>query len=157
MDTDSLILWFKVPDIYETMKENLERFDTSDYPLNNIYDMPRVNKKVIGLMKNENNGKIMTEFAGLRAKLYSYKVSNSVHNDDKIYKKAKGVKGSVLKDINFDNYMSCLFDHQILKKNQHLIRSKDHQVRTTVQSKVALSWADDKRALDQNDGTDTSP
>ncbi|XP_044019812.1 uncharacterized protein LOC122860176 [Aphidius gifuensis] len=86
MDTDALAYLFTVPDIYECMKKNLEKFDTADYPENNIYNMPLVNKRKIGVMKDENQGKIVTEFVGLRAKAYSMKILN----EDKIIKKAKG-------------------------------------------------------------------
>ena len=44
-------------------------------------------KKVIGLMKDELDGKIMTKFVGLRAKTYSYLIDNG--NEDK---KAKDTK-----------------------------------------------------------------
>ena len=45
------------------------------------------NRKVIVLMKDELGGKLMTEFAALRRKTYSYLI-----NDDDGNKKAKGTK-----------------------------------------------------------------
>lgn len=34
----------KTDDFYADMKANIERFDTSDYPNENVYSIPRVNK-----------------------------------------------------------------------------------------------------------------
>ena len=71
MDTDSFIVYIKTDDIYKDIAEDVEtRFDTSNYEL----DRPlpkRKYKKVIGLMKGELGGKIMTKFVGLRAKTYT--------------------------------------------------------------------------------------
>ncbi|KAF0747557.1 DNA pol B 2 domain-containing protein [Aphis craccivora] len=67
-DTDSLILEIKTNDFYQDIKINLDNFDTSDYPKDNIYGLPLVNKKVSGNFKDELNGKIMTEFISLRAR-----------------------------------------------------------------------------------------
>ena len=49
-------------------------------------------KKVIVLMKDELDGKIMKEIAALRPKMYSY-----LTNDGHIHKKAKGKKKCVTK------------------------------------------------------------
>ena len=105
-DTDSLLYRFNVPDIYDYIKRDLIRFDTSDYPSDNIYEIPLVNEKVLGLMKDKKNGKITTEFVGLRAKLYAYKILG----EDKDKKKAKGIRGPALRTINFDDYKQCLFE-----------------------------------------------
>ena len=48
------------------------RFDTSNYELDIDHCLKEKIKKVIGLMKDELDGKTMTKFVGLRAKTYSY-------------------------------------------------------------------------------------
>ena len=66
-----------------------KRFDTSNYEANRPLPK-RKKKKVIRLMKDELGGKIMTEFAALRPKTYSY-----LMDDGKNDKKAKGTKNCV--------------------------------------------------------------
>ena len=65
MDTDSLVYEIKTEDFYANIMDDiLARFKTSGY----IPDRPLhigLNKKVIGLMKDELGGKIMTEFVAL--------------------------------------------------------------------------------------------
>ena len=75
MDTDSLVYDIKTEDFYEDIANDAEaRFDTSGYSKTDFRPLPiGLNKKVIGLMKDELGGKIMTEFVALRPKLYSYK------------------------------------------------------------------------------------
>ena len=75
MDTDSLIYNIKTKDFYADIADDvLARFDTSGYDKNDARPLPiGKNKKLIGLMKDELGGKIMTEFTALRPKLYSYK------------------------------------------------------------------------------------
>ena len=53
---DSFIYYIECDDAHETIRHNIARFDTSDYPANNMYDMSLANKNVSGLMKNKNNG-----------------------------------------------------------------------------------------------------
>ncbi|XP_066588944.1 uncharacterized protein [Prorops nasuta] len=143
-DTDSLVYSIECDDVYSVMKRDLVKFDTSDYSPDNRYGLPRVNKKVPGLMKDENNGKIMTEFVGLRAKMYTFKVQDCT----KITKKAKGVKGYVIdRNITFDDYKDCLDNFTVQSRNQNLIRSKLYKVFSTTQRKIALSPYDDKRHI----------
>ena len=62
------------------------------------------NKKVIGLMKDELGGKILTEFVALRPKTYSY-----LTDDYKEDKKAKRTKKCVIKRrLKFNDYKYCL-------------------------------------------------
>jgi len=56
-------------------------------------------------MKDENNDAIMTEFVGLRTKIYALRV------DSKDTKKMKGVKNNIVaRIITFDDYTRCLQD-----------------------------------------------
>ncbi|XP_067205407.1 uncharacterized protein [Linepithema humile] len=140
-DTDSLIYFLHCEDAYRDMKRDISKFDTSDYSEDNAYGMPRANKKVPGLMKDENNGAIMTEFVGLRAKMYALRVTGQ-----KDTKKIKGVKKSVVaRTITFDDYTRCLNAEIELTRRQLCIRSKMHEVYTVSESKLALSPYDDKR------------
>ncbi|XP_076678761.1 uncharacterized protein LOC143374488 [Andrena cerasifolii] len=151
-DTDSLIYHIQCDDIYETMKHNIDRFDTSDYPIGNTYDRPRLNKKVPRLMKDENNGMIMTEFVGLRAKMYALRIDGK-----KDTKKAKGVKTNVIaRTITFDDYAQCLQKEIEMVRRQSCIRLKLHKVYTISESKIVLSPCDDKRYT-VPDSTDTLP
>jgi len=125
-DTDSLIYNIKCNDVYDIMKRDIAKFDTSDYPIDNAYGIPLVNKKVPGLMKDENNGAIMTEFVGLRAKMYALRVDGK-----KDTKKVKGVKSNVVaRTITFDDYTRCLHDEIEMMRKQSCIRSKLHEVYT---------------------------
>ena len=59
-------------------------------------------------MKDETNSIPITEFVGLKPKMYSYTT------ESKEQKIAKGVQRAVVKnDICFDNYKTVLFDHTI--------------------------------------------
>jgi len=87
-DTDSFCYEIKTNDFYKDIADDiLSRFDTSDYPKDHPSGIKsKVNKKVIGMFKDKAGGKQMEEFVGLKAKLYSYKISG-----EKNYKKCKGV------------------------------------------------------------------
>ncbi|XP_025074795.1 uncharacterized protein LOC112552841 [Pogonomyrmex barbatus] len=150
-DTDSLVYHIQCDDVYKTMKRDIARFDTSDYPPDNAYGMPLVNKKVSGLMKDENND-AMTEFIRLRAKIYAVRVDGR-----KDIKKAKGVKNNVVaRTITFDDYTRCLNEEIEMTRRQSCIRSKLHQVYTVSESKIVLSPYDDKRYIIP-DTTETLP
>ncbi|XP_037926191.1 uncharacterized protein LOC119661065 [Hermetia illucens] len=143
-DTDSLIYEIECYDFYEVIKRDCRnRFDTSDYPSNNIFGIPLVNKKVLGLMKDENNGKIMTEFVGLRSKMYAIRVAG----EDKM-KKSKGVKSQIVKNrLSFDDFVDCLKNNTRKEVKQNLIQSQKHKVSSVRQLKIALSANDDKRYI----------
>ena len=79
----------KADDIYKDVAEDaVTRFDSSNYELDRPLPKGK-NKKVIGLMKDELGGKIMTKFVGLRAKTYSYLIDDG--SEDKKAKSTKNV------------------------------------------------------------------
>ena len=72
MDTDSFVMNIKTNDFYRDISTDVKkRFDTSNYEINRPLPTGK-NKKVIGLMKDELGGKMVTEFVTLRPKTYSY-------------------------------------------------------------------------------------
>ena len=52
------ISYIECDNVYDIMKRDVNRFNTSDYAIDNAYCIPLDNKKVPGLMKDENNGSI---------------------------------------------------------------------------------------------------
>ena len=116
MDTDSFVMNIKTNDFYRDITNDVERrFDTSNYEVNRPLPTGK-NKKVIGLMKDELGGKIITEFFTLRPKTYSY-----LTDDSKEDKKAKGTKKCVIKRmIKFDDYKNCLLNGEVILKSQDL-------------------------------------
>ena len=147
-DTDSLCYEIITDDLYADMAKNLDWFDTSDYPPNHPCYSTK-NAKVIGKFKDEMNGNIVQEFVGLRAKMYSLLDSNH----EKLT--AKGIKKSfVAKHLRHQMYKDCLFGESSTRAEFHTLRSRNHQVRTELVEKDALSCFDDKRFLLENT-TDT--
>ena len=142
-DTDSFIINIKTNYFYEDIASDVEnRFDTSNYEVKRPLPMGK-NKKVIGLMKDELGGKIITEFVTLRPKTYSF-----LTDDGKEDKKAKGTKKCVIKKmIKFNNYKKCLLNDEVIFKSQQRVISKKHEVYTENINKIALSSNDDKRIV----------
>ena len=118
-----------------------KRFDSSNYEANRPLPTGK-NKKLIGLMKDDLEEKIMTEFAPLRPKTYSYLMDD--YNSDK---KAKETKKCVIKRIiEFNHDLYYLFNEKPTLQLQQWFKSEAH----TEITKIALISNDDKRlqALD---------
>ncbi|VDI81881.1 Hypothetical predicted protein [Mytilus galloprovincialis] len=144
-DTDSLAYEIQTDDFYKDITPHVqEKFDTSNYPAEHPSSIPTgINKKVLGVFKDECGGKIMTDFVGLRAKLYAFKM-----DDGKATKKAKGVTKNVIKrSIGFEDYERCLTTQQEIHRPMNIIRSHLHQIYTEQVNKIALSAKDDKRHI----------
>ena len=149
MDTDSFVMNIKTNDFYKDIANDVEKtFDTSNYECNRPLPTGK-NKKVIGLMKDELGGKIITEFVTLRPKTSSYST-----DDGKEDKKAKGTKNCIIKRMTkFNDYKSCLLKDKVLLKSQQRFISKKHDVYTEDINKVALSNNDDKRIVSSDEIT----
>ena len=144
-DTDSLMYEIQKSNFNIDISADVEhRFDTSNYPSCHPSGIPTgLNKKVLGMFKDEANGKVIDEFVGLRAKLYSYKMFEGEES-----KKCKGVKKSVVKNsITHEDYKECLFTGKERLQKMNVIRSRKHEVYTEEVNKVTLCPNDDKRHI----------
>ena len=143
MDTDSFVMNIKTNNFYKDIANDVEkRFDTSNYEVNRPLPTGK-NKEVIGLMKDDLGGKIITEFVTLRPTTYSYLTDNGKED-----KKAKGTKRCVIKImIKFNDYKNCLLKDKLILKSQQRFISKKHDVYTENINKIALSNNDDKRIV----------
>ena len=150
MDMDSLIYHIKMEDFYKDIAEDvLARFDTSDHRSDRPLPMG-LNRKVIGLMKDEMGGEVIEEFVALRPELYSYRKSDGIED-----KKCKGIKKNVVKEtLTFKDYKNCLFKQSHIYRSQLMFRSIRHDVHTIEVNKLALSADDDKRIVGE-DGIST--
>ena len=144
-DTDSLCYQITTDDVYNDFFNDRDKFDFSEYNKNSNY-FDNCNKKVLGKFKDETNNIPITEFIGLRSKMYSY-----IKNDDNENKTAKGIKRNVIKnDLNHRNYKETLFNNQQVHHKMKTIRSDKHQLNSYEINKVSLSAYDDKRFLHNN-------
>ena len=129
-DTDSLVYHITTTNIYENMKENLTLYDTSNFPLNNSC-YSNINKKVLGKMKDEMNGKPILEFIGLRAKLYSILMT------DEEKQTAKGAPRVAIKQqLSHKDYKACLESHQLKYSVATNIRSELHRIYSVKHQKL---------------------
>ena len=145
-DTDSVTYEIEAEDVYQDFWNDKDRFDNSDYPENSPY-FDKTNKKVIGKFKDEACGIPITEFVGLRSKMYSY-----IKDNNKGGKTAKGIKKNIIKNnIKHEDYKNVLINNKQIHHTMKTIRSSKHQLGSYEINKVSLSCFDDKRYI-ANDG-----
>ena len=139
-DTDSLGYLIESADLYQDMSKTLHLYDTSNYPRDHVL-YSKVNERRPGVMKDECPGKIISEFVGLRSKMYAF-----VCNQGAETKIAKGVqKSTISSKLRFEQYKTCLFEEIQEMSECYNIRSDKHTLYLTHVNKIGLSAADDKR------------
>ena len=144
-DTDSLTYEIESNDVYEDLWKDKHLFDNSDYPKESKYHYIE-NKKVIGKFKDEACGKPISEFVGLKSKMYSYIMENG-----KGGMTAKGVKKDTIRNnIKHTDYKRTLINNEQLHHKMKTIRSVNHQLGSYEINKVSLSCFDDKRYIHDN-------
>ena len=138
-DTDSFVYKIKTDDFYQDMYDNKEHYDMSDYPKESDFYNTK-NKKVLGKFKDETPTGVITNFIGIRSKVYTIKTNETV------IKKAKGVSKVVVdKNIGFEDYKDCVLINKPCHKPINSIRTHNLTNYSITQNKLALSNKDDKR------------
>ena len=140
-DTDSLTYEIKSKDVYEEFFKWKDLFDFSNYSKDSKF-FNETNKKVIGKMRDESEGKIIDEFVGLKSKMYSMK-----NIDGKESNTAKGVNIAT----EFNEFKNTLFNKKIIRHEMRRIQGKKQKMGTYEINKISLSVFDDKRFV-LNDG-----
>ena len=137
-DTDSLTYEIEAEDVYKDFWNDKDMFDNSDYLESSPYYC-NVDKKIIGKFKDEACGIPITEFIGLKFKMYFY-----VKDNEKGGKTAKGIKKCVIKNnIKHEDYKNTLINNKRMHRKMKTIRSQRHQLGSYEINKVSLSrWGD---------------
>jgi hypothetical protein len=162
-DTDSLCYHIRTADAYRDMADMRELLDCSGYPEGHPLRDP-ANAKVAGKFKDETHGDPITEYVGLKPKMYAYCTVPAVlpqeqqhdgathmgcagtSGEPKECKRAKGVPRAALEACaTLDDYDAVLRQATRMRIQAHAIRSWRHALYTISVDKVALSAFDSKR------------
>ena len=153
-DTDSLVIYVETEDFYKDIAGDVEKwFHTSNYDEKDKRPLPiGINKKVIGMFKDELGGKITIELCAFRAKTYAFLLDDNTEK-----KRAKGTKRCIIKkEIMFEHYKDCLLNDKTIIKSQQRFRSDHHNVHPEEVNKIALS-SNDSKILQTYDKITTYP
>ncbi|KAJ8685668.1 hypothetical protein QAD02_021461 [Eretmocerus hayati] len=143
-DTDNVVLEvISIYDIYiDIMVKDKDRFDTSNFLIDNCYGVERANARVLAKMEDVYGGRIIRGAVFICSKVYPLLLDS----DESEKKVLEGEKQNVVRNtITSDDYKSCLFDQEILYVNQNPIRHKNQGNSTVRERKLALRSLDDKR------------
>lgn len=133
------------------MADMKEHFDTSSYETDHFLYSNKY-KKTPGKFKDELSGKLITEYIGLRPKMYSltYNVEHRLGNATIVFEKEKNVTKGISRvakedQLCHDNFQQCIFNNTPTLHVMQLIRSEQHKLFIQQVVKKGLSNFDDKR------------
>ena len=140
-DTDSFLFSCQTEDVFQDMYEHRDLFDTSDFPKEHFL-YSDVNKKKMGKIKSETGHMCISEFCGLRSKMYAFSCNNKDES------RAKGIsKVVVRKELKLQHYKDTLFNESQLRSQMSSLRSHNHHIYCETVNKIGLSCFDDKRFI----------
>lgn len=132
-------------DVFRDMKEYSHLLDLSNYPKNHTLYNER-NKKRLGFLKDECEGRIISEFVGLKPKLYSIKYDNG-----DIIKRCKGLQNIIVENyIKHEDYIDVLQNEKYIVAQNRRIESKKLELRTIEIKKISHTCLCDKRFILDN-------
>ena len=140
MDTDSFIFYVECDDYFNTI--DLETYDTSNFPADHeLYS--EVNKKVIGLPKNETGSDVITSVAAIRSKAYSVQSESG-----KTANRFKGISRYNVAKFKHNEYIECIVES---KEGEPVkcarIKNLNHIMEVIEANKKTYNPYDDKRYL----------
>jgi len=140
-DTDSIGFTFKSKNPDLIFKKLAHHFDFSNLPVDHVlYSIE--NKGVLGKFKLETGGKKVLALCCVKSKVYSLLF------EDSCVKKLKGVQRDyVLNKLTFDDYVNCVKNGEKRFALYKTIISREHELFTVQQCKLALECTDHKRFM----------
>ena len=153
-DTDFFIIQIKTDDIYKDMLEDKNLYDFSEYPKDHPnYDI--TNKKVLKKFKDEMKSLIITEFIGLKPKMYSFNYidNNNIKINENKYDEynniilnknvQKGIKYSI--SLKHDEYKRSLYKEELIYKEFYNLQLNKQNIYLDKIKKIALNPFESKR------------
>ena len=144
-DTDSLtyhITHAPAVDVYKVLKAT-DEMDFSNFPPDHEH-FSQAFHLVPGKWKDENAGACVKEFVGLRAKMYSFLMT-----DGAVKSTAKGVQKSFQqRHLTHEEYKNVLMGQtKNMVENVNIVTDGHHQLRTVKSVKIGLNPLNDKRYI----------
>ena len=140
-DTDSFILHLPCATPDEAVRKLRDVMDFSNYsPGHSLHNASRKNR--LGLLKNEVPNDTITEFVGVKSKVYAIRTRSG-----DVQSRAKGVKKAYRAKLGFGRFLECIERPAAQRVAQVSIQAKDHINMIVHSDRVAFTSFDDKRYL----------